>query len=271
MTTTPTASADTPMATPARGTMPLAQHVQEARRRLVRSAAAIVVGVALGYLVSDAVLDLLRQPIAELAATRNASLNYDSVSGAFDLKVSIALLSGVVLASPIWLHQLFAFVAPGLRPRERRYTFGFVAAAVPLFLAGCAAGLLVFPHVVEVLASFAPSEDSSVLQASAYVEFVLKLVAATGVAFVLPVFVVLLNLLGMLPARRIQAGWRWIVLAILLFSALATPSADVVSMLLLAAPMAALFAAAAVAAALHDRAIARRAAAAAASAPSDLP
>ncbi|MCS5731366.1 twin-arginine translocase subunit TatC [Herbiconiux moechotypicola] len=238
--------------------MTLAAHLREGRRRLLRAALAVLLGAVAGYLLSDAILELLRAPIAALAESRDASLNYDSVSAAFDLKVRIALYAGIALSSPVWLYQLFAFFVPGLTRRERRYTLGFFFAAAPLFVAGCVTGFDLFPHVVEMLASFAPSDDSTVLVASYYVDFVLKLVLAVGVAFVLPVFVVLLNFVGLLPGRAIVKGWRVAVLGILVFSALATPSADVVSMFLLAVPMAALYAAAAVVAVLHDRTVARR-------------
>lgn len=252
------AEAGAPPSAPAGRRMPLGSHLREARRRLLVAAISIAAGVVAGWFLADPVLDVLRAPITALAGTRSASLNYDSVSGTFELRMRVALLTGVVLAAPVWLHQVFAFVMPGLTLRERRYTLGFTLAALPLFLAGCATGLSIFPHMVELLAAFVPSEDTSILQASEYVDFVLKLVVAAGVAYVLPALVVLLNLAGVLPAVRIRAGWRWILLAIVLFSAIATPSADVVSMLLLAAPMTLLFAAAAVVAHLHDRAIARR-------------
>lgn len=238
--------------------MTIAEHLREARRRLLRIAIGLAVGVLAGYLLSEQVIELLRAPIEVLAATRDASLNFDSVSAAFDLRVRIALFAGVVLSSPVWLFQVFAYVVPALSRRERRYTVAFLAAAVPLFAAGCAAGLLMFPHVVELLAGFAPEEDSSVLVASSYFDFVMKLVLAVGVAFVLPVFVVLMNLMGVLPGARVVASWRIVILAIVLFSALATPAADVVSMFLLAVPMTLLFGAAAVVAVLHDRAVARR-------------
>ncbi|MFB2584408.1 twin-arginine translocase subunit TatC [Herbiconiux liukaitaii] len=241
--------------------MTIADHLREARRRLFRVALGLALGVVVGYLVSDQLLELLRAPIEALAESRTASLNYDSVSAAFELKLRIAFAAGIVLSSPVWLHQLFAFLVPALTRRERRFTLGFLAAAVPLFAAGCVAGFLMFPHVVELLAGFAPEEDSTVLVASYYVDFVLKLVLAVGVAFVLPVFVVLLNLAGVLPGSRVVASWRIVILGIVLFSALATPAADVASMFLLALPMTLLFAAAALIAVLHDRAVARRSAA----------
>lgn len=242
--------------TPAR--MPLSSHLKEARSRAARAAIALLVGVALGYLLSGQILEVLRTPITTLAESRNASLNYDSITGAFDLKLKIALFAGIAFSSPVWLYELFAFLAPGLNRREKKYTFGFLAAALPLFAAGCAAGFLLFPHMVELLASFASSEDSNLLQASYYVDFVLKIVIATGVAFVLPVFVVMLNLLGILSAYTIASSWRVVVVVIVLFSAMVTPAADVLSMFLIAVPMALLFGAALLIAWLHDRSMARK-------------
>ena len=193
-----------------------------------------------------------------MAASRNASLNYDSISAAFDLKLRIAFFAGVALSSPIWLHQIFAFFLPGLTRREKTYALGFFVAAVPLFVIGCVTGFLLFPHVVELLAGIASTDDSTVLVASYYVDFVMKLVLAVGVAFVLPAFVVLLNVVGVLSGKTIVSSWRVVILGILVFSAIATPSADIATMFLLAVPMAALFAAAAVIAVVHDRVAAKR-------------
>ncbi len=235
----------------------LGQHLRDARSGLVRSTIAFAVAVVAGYLLSDAVLDVLRAPILEIAQTRDASLNYDSVTGAFDLRLRIAVLAGIVLAAPWWLVEAVRYVGPGLTRRERRAALGTIAAAVPLFAAGCATGLALFPHMVELLAGFAGEGDTTVLLASTYVDFVLKVVVATGVAFVLPVVIVLLNALGVLSAATLARGWRVCVVAIVVFSALATPAADVLSMLLVALPMTALWAAALGIAWLHDRRAAR--------------
>ncbi|MDA0167595.1 twin-arginine translocase subunit TatC [Solirubrobacter taibaiensis] len=233
--------------------MPISDHLREARTRIVRATVALAVGTVVGFMLSAAILDLLRGPIVELAESRNASLNYDTVTGAFDLRLRIALLAGIVLSGPLWLYELFAFSAPGLTRKEKRYLFGFLAAALPLFTAGCAAGLLLFPHMVQVLASFASAEDSTLLTASYYFDFVMKIVAATGLAFTLPVFVVMLNFLGIVSARALARSWRVIVIAIVVVSALVTPAADVLSMFLIAMPMTALFFGAYLVAALHDR------------------
>ncbi|MER6975335.1 twin-arginine translocase subunit TatC [Nocardioides sp. NPDC000445] len=245
-------------ATVAQGTMPVAGHLREASRRGIRAAVALLVGVAVGFWLSDQILEILRAPVEQIAQSQDASLNYDTVTGAFDLKLKIALFAGVIGSSPVWLAELFAFVTPGLTHRERRYTAGFLAAAIPLFAGGCAFGFLLFPHMVEMLAGFSSTEDSSILNAGYYVDFVMKMVLAIGVAFVLPVFVVVLNLLGLLSSQTLRRGWRAIVVVIVLFSALVTPAADVLSMFLVAAPMAALFAAAVLITHVHDRRKARR-------------
>lgn len=246
-------------ATAAQEALPLRTHLREARTRGVRAAVALVLGVVAGYVLAEQVLDVLRTPVEVLAQSRVATLSYDTVTGAFDLRLKIAVYTGVVLSSPVWLYELVRYVSPGLTRRERRYTFGFAGAALALFAAGCATGLMVFPHMVEVLAGFASDEDATILSASQYVDFVLKLVVATGVAFVLPVVCVLLNFLGVVPARALAAGWRAVVVGIVVFSALVTPSADVLSMFLVAVPMTALYGVALLVARAHDRRAARRA------------
>ncbi|WP_336627061.1 MULTISPECIES: twin-arginine translocase subunit TatC [unclassified Microbacterium] len=238
-------------AVPERGTMPLASHLREARTRSIRAAIALVIGVVVGWLLSEQVLE-------QIAQTRNASLNYDSVTGAFDLRLKIALLTGIVISSPVWLFETLRYLAPGLTRRERRFTFGYVLVAVTLFLAGAGFGFALFPHMVELLASFASDQDSTILTASTYVDFVLKTIVATGIAFVLPVLIVLLNALGIVSAATLRRGWRLMVVAIVLFSAMVTPAADVLSMFLVALPMAALFGSALLIAHVHDRRRERR-------------
>lgn len=233
--------------------MPLTAHMREARNRAVRAAVALLIGTIVGYLTSATVMDVLRAPITELAESRSASLNYDSVTGAFDLQLRIAVYSGITVSSPVWLAEIFGFLTPGLTTKEKKCTFGFLAAAVPLFLAGCLTGLYIFPRMVQVLTSFASAEDSTILQASYYFDFVFKIVLATGIAFVLPVFLVILNMLGLLSASTIAKGWRVGVVAIVVFAALVTPAADVLSMVFVAVPMVLLFFAALAIAWIHDR------------------
>ncbi|TFC42026.1 twin-arginine translocase subunit TatC [Cryobacterium sp. TMT1-21] len=241
--------------------MSLGQHLLELRKRLFWAAAGIAVGAVIGWFLSDFVWDSLREPIYAIveAQNRNAQLNYPDITSAFDLKLKISFYVGLIVSSPVWLYQIFAFLTPGLTRKEKQYTFGFLFTAIPLFLAGCAAGWYVLPNVVGLMTSFAPKEDAALIVAQNYLDFVLKLMIAIGVAFVLPVFIVLLNLAGVISAASIIKSWRVAILVIVLFTAIATPAADVVSMFLLAIPMVVLYFAAYGIAFLHDRRAARRA------------
>jgi sec-independent protein translocase protein TatC len=235
--------------------MSLGQHLIELRKRLYLAAAGLLIGAIAGWFLSDFVWDQLREPIYAIinAQHRNAQINYPDITSAFDLKLKISLYVGLIVSSPVWLYQIFAFLVPGLTRTEKKYTFGFLFTAIPLFLAGCAAGWIVLPHVVELMTSFAPTEDSAFINAQGYFDFVLKLVVAIGIAFVLPVFIVLLNFAGVISAASIIKSWRIAILVIVLFTAIATPAADVVSMFLLAIPMVMLYFAAYGIAWLHDR------------------
>jgi sec-independent protein translocase protein TatC len=240
--------------------MSLVEHLLELRRRLFRAALGVAAGSVAGWFLADLVLGALRAPVLGIHRTqgRQASVNYDTITAAFDVKFEIAIITGLVISSPVWLYQVFAFFTPAFTRREKRYVFGFFFTAVPLFLAGCLAGWALIPHIVDLLTGFAGSGDTTIIAAKSYLDFVIKLVFVTGIAFVLPVFLVLLNFVGVLSGRGIVKGWRLAVLGITLFTAIATPSADVLSMLLLAAPMVVLYFGAAGVALLHDRRVARR-------------
>jgi sec-independent protein translocase protein TatC len=238
--------------------MSLAQHLIELRNRLFLSAGAIGAGTIGGWFLVDFVTNAMRQPLEALTGHRNAQIMYTTVSGAFDLRIQIAFTIGIVITSPFWFYQILAFFLPGLTSREKRYFFGFFFAAVPLFAAGGYLGWVIFPRTVTLLTGFASTQDATNLDAKYYYDFVIKFVLVVGVAMVLPVFVVLLNFIGILSAKAILRGWRPALLVITIFTALATPSADVFTMLILAVPMAVLYAAAGGVAWLHDRAAAKR-------------
>ena len=131
--------------------MSLGQHLIELRKRLFISAIAIVVGSALGFWLTDLfVWEAIQAPVQAVAEAREneTSLVFPTISSGFDLWLQIAFTIGIVISSPVWLYQVFAFLVPGLSQRERRFTFAFFATAIPLFLAGCAAGWFVLPNIV---------------------------------------------------------------------------------------------------------------------------
>jgi len=227
--------------------MSLAEHLRELRRRLFVSVIAIVIGSVVGWVVYETLFELLIRPFTETVRRLDAKGDVDAravindVSGAFMLRVKVSLVAGIVLASPIWLYQLWAFIMPGLRRGEKKWTLLFAAVAGPLFMAGIMLGYFVMPKGLEVLLGFTPERVSNLIDVKTYFNFLLRILLVFGISFEIPLFVVLLNLAGVVRARQL-AKWRsWIVFGTFIFAAVATPSTDPITMLFLALPMTGLF------------------------------
>lgn len=242
--------------------MSLGQHLVELRKRLVYAVIALIIGMVVAFFITDWVILLITEPIRVIAEQQGeqnrVELMFSTVTSAFDLRLRMSFAIGILISAPIWLWQIWAFIMPGLTRKEIKYTVGFVAAAVPLFFVGCWVGLIVMPHIVELMSSFVPEGGASFFDASYYYDFVFKLLIVVGVAFVLPVFLVALNFAGVMSGKAILKGWRVAVLVAFVFAALATPAADVVSMLMLAGMLIVLFVAAAGVSMLFDRRRARQ-------------
>jgi sec-independent protein translocase protein TatC len=242
--------------------MSLGQHLVEFRKRIIIAAIALVVGMVVAFFITDWVIWLITEPIRVVAEEKGDSakvqLMFSTITAAFDLRLRMSFAIGLLISAPVWLWQIWAFVMPGLTRKEVRYTVGFLASAVPLFFAGCWMGLVIMPHIVELMAGFVPEEGASFYDAAYYYDFVLKMIIVVGVAFVLPVFLVALNLAGVMSGKAILKGWRVAILVATLFAAVATPAADIVSMLMLAGILAVLFFGAAGVSLLFDRRKAKR-------------
>jgi len=157
------------------------------------------------------------------------------------------------VSSPFWLYQVWAFVTPGLKKNERRYSAAFIASAVPLLLIGTYIAWVSLPNFVVVLLGFTPEGSSNVINASQYVLFAIRVLFIFGSAFVMPVVLVLMNFIGLIEAKSIIRGWRFAVFVIAVITALATPTAEPISMLLLMIPLIILYFMAAGIAYLNDR------------------
>lgn len=239
--------------------MSLGEHLVELRKRLIIAALGLVLGLVGGFFLVNPVWDMLRQPINDLRESgREASLTYGAITEGFDLRIQIALFIAVIITAPIWLYQIWAFLAPGLTRKEKLYGVGFLGAAVPLFLGGVYAAWLVLPNIVRLMATFQPAEDAFYLNARLYIDFAVKLLLAVGVGFVMPVVLVMLNFVGILRGKTILKSWRVAILIIVLFAAITTPAADLWSMFLLAAPMVVLYFIAVAITLLHDRRVDKR-------------
>lgn len=240
------------------GRMPLLAHLSELRRRVTICAIAVAVAGIAGFAMSDLVIAAAAEPLRHLQGPSLAGLNFTRIGEAFDLRFKIALALGIVLAAPVWIFEGWAFLVPGLTSRERRAGLLFVATAVPLFFGGVAFGWMVVPQIVTLLAGFAPAGSTTMLTASQYFDFLLKLVVGVGLSFVSPLVLIALNAVGVLSGRTIVRGWRVALVVIIVFSAAITPPADLLSMLVIALPLCALYAGSAVWTWLHDRRVERR-------------
>jgi sec-independent protein translocase protein TatC len=241
--------------------MPLRQHLSELRRRLFKAALGIVAGAVAGWFIYDWLFMQLSHPLLEVADERNlpVNINFSQLASSFNLHVKLSVYLGIAVASPIWLYQLWAFITPGLTRRERRFSLLFSGIATLLFAGGLSVAWLVLPNAVKFFAEFAPDDTSILLNADDYFTFVTRIMLAFGIAFVLPLVLVGLNLVGILSALTLAKGWRVAVFVCFLFAAIASPTPDAGSMLALAFPMVALYLSAVGVAWLVDRRRARRA------------
>jgi sec-independent protein translocase protein TatC len=162
------------------------------------------------------------------------------------------------MASPIWLYNLWAFVTPGLKKRERKFTLGFVFSALPLFFVGCWLAWVSLPGFVSTLIGFTPAGTANVINANEYILFTIRILLVFGLAFVLPVVLVMLNFANLITARSILKSWRLAVFVIAVIAALATPTADPMSMFLVMIPLVALYFIAAAITYFNDKRRARR-------------
>lgn len=235
------------------GRMPLAAHLRELRNRLLRSVLAIgVITVVamwqyetIAHFITGPVIDAVGCPKGAAAAGPRthpcAEVTANGLLAPFTIMLKLSLTTGVVLASPVWLYQLWAFLAPGLHRHEKKYALSFVGAGVPLFLGGAYLAYAVLPTTAGALVGLTPSEWANLFPADEFLDIVTRMVLVFGVAFELPLLLVLLNFGGVLTGRRIMGWWRFMVLGITVFAALATPTGDPLTMGLLATPIVVLY------------------------------
>ncbi len=255
-----------PPPTPPDGAMTLVEHLRELRYRLIVAVLAIVVGMILSAFFFPQLFELLTKPyfagIEALKAKRPeavTSLVTTDLAAPFLLALKVCAVAGAAVTAPIWLYQLWAFIVPGLYAREKKWSLIFLGAATPLFLAGIATAYVVLPKGISVLLSFTQAGVTNLQDINTYLSFLLRLMIVFGIAYLLPLVVVVLNLTGVVTAKQLASARKYFVFGAFVFGAVATPSTDVFSMLALALPMALLFVLAEVVAHLVDRRRAKRA------------
>jgi Tat protein translocase TatC len=248
-------------------TMTLIAHLTELRNRVAKSLLALAVGTVVGFLWYDhGLLTFLTEPYCalpgdlRLQGDDECRLVVLDVFGGVLLRLKIAVIAGAVISAPFWLYQLWAFVTPGLKRNEKRYTVGFVAASTLLFALGAALSYVTLRKGLELLLTLAGDEVAFQLTAELYLGFVISLLVAFGLSFELPLIAVALNLVGVLSYDTLRKSRRWIFFLTVVFAAFVTPTQDPFTMLAMALPMVVLFEIAIQIARIVDKRRAKRAA-----------
>ncbi|MGA8209834.1 MAG: twin-arginine translocase subunit TatC [Nocardioidaceae bacterium] len=227
------------------GRMALADHLRELRARLLRSVLALTVALVVALFFYDRLFDLIYRPYQiaqeQLTGKVDTQGTISGAGGPLLLQLKMCGVAAIVATSPYWLLQVWGFIVPGLHAHERRWTRLFAAVAGPLFLIGVAVGYYVLPQGLEVLIGFAPAKLQSLVDFGDYFAFFSRMLLVFGVSFEIPLFVLMLNLAGIISGKSLGRHRPWIILGTFVFAAVATPSTDPFSMLMLAIPMTLLF------------------------------
>jgi len=247
------------------GRMPLFDHLRELRNRIVKMALALIAGMIVGFVFFDQAWHVIERPLCHTVISGHSGCRTQGVDqlilnsplDPFYLRVKVAFIVGVILSSPVWLYQLWAFIAPGLYAREKRWGRVFLGTAVPLFLIGNVLAYLSLGRSMHYLLGLTPSGVGNYIQVDLYLSFVMAIMLAFGLAFELPLLIIMLNQAGILTHERFRKWRRVIIFGVFLIAGMANPSPDPITMLILGGACAALVEIAELIVWRHDRRRAR--------------
>jgi len=182
--------------------MPLIDHLSELRTRVIKMALGLIAGMAAGLIIFTPVWNVIQRPLCSTVIRGHFGCHTIGVDqlvlndplDAFYLRVKVAVIVGVIVSSPVWLYQTWAFVAPGLYAREERWSYLFLGTAVPLFLTGVALAYYSLGRSMHYLLGLTPGGVSNLIQVDSYLSFVMVIMLAFGIAFEVPLLIIMLNL-----------------------------------------------------------------------------
>jgi sec-independent protein translocase protein TatC len=226
------------------GRMALSDHLRELRARILRIVLVLVVSLIVALFFFDPIYHVVFGPYEtarDILGEENTLPTTSGAGGGLLLYLKLCGFTALVVTAPVWLWQIWAFIMPGLHPHERTWSRIFISIATPLFFIGIALAYITLPKGLEILIGFNPDGIINLLDQAEYIQFFTRTLLVFGIAFEIPVFVVLLNLAGIVKGRQLAAYRPWIVIGSFIFAAIATPSADPFTMTFMAVPMVLLF------------------------------
>jgi sec-independent protein translocase protein TatC len=224
--------------------MPLLAHLEELRKRIICSVAAVLAGILACWSFADRIFGFMQQPIIQALRHHGfgGGLVYLNPTEPFNLYLDVALVAGLFVASPFVFYQLWLFIAPGLYREERRYALPFLVSTVGLFIAGGLFGYkVVYPASLNFLIGYG-QRFQPMITIGEYTKLFVTITIGLGLIFEMPILVFFLALMRMITARWMWRNLRYSILAIFIVAAIVTPTADILNMCLFAAPMVALYA-----------------------------
>lgn len=225
--------------------MSLMEHLGELRMRLVRIVVCLIVATCVFYLSTNTVVQFLLTPVAEFMPTNEQGDVMLNVLGAFDafsVRITVALWTALIATAPITLWQILAFFLPALKPRERRWFVPTFVAAVALFILGTVFCYCIILHpAFEWLTDQASGFATILPEASQWVDIIIKFELGFGIGFEMPLVVFYLVMFDVVPYKKLRSSWRVVYVVLLVFSAMVTPDASPVTMLLMFAAMVILY------------------------------
>lgn len=213
---------------------PILEHLSELRWRIVRVAIAILAASGASLLFAERIKDILERPYRDACAS--CALQVFGATEQFSTLMKIAFFGGIIIASPVILYQLWAFINPALTPRERRWTVPIITACVVLFSAGIVFGYWVMPRGLDFLLNIFPDVRTD-LRLVEYFSFSIRFLLAFGISFLYPVFLFGAAAAGLISSQQLAKGRRYAVLVIVIAAALITPTGDALTLTLLTVPL----------------------------------
>jgi sec-independent protein translocase protein TatC len=222
------------------GRMPLLEHLAELRSRLLKAAIVLVLAMGVALVFSNPTLQFIMRPFCDVSINGHSGCHQYGdqlvINGVFDgffIRVKIAFFLGLIGSSPVWLYQLWAFIAPGLYSREKKWAYLFTGTAVPLFVGGAYLAYLVMGRGLHYLLGLVPENTAALPSFDTYISYFVGMLVGFGIAFELPLVMIVLNLAGILTHERFRRWRKMLIFGVFIITGIANPSPDPWTMLIL--------------------------------------